>query len=466
MKAERTVVIFGLAAVLLASAVAVAVRAKAPAPGSGTSSATAGDTLRVTAQMTHTHVVVGGTHTEWMVVDVDAITDASAAMAPLDLVIVVDRSSSMISDHKLTAAKAAARQLVGRLRDGDRVGLVSYGTHVTREVELVALNDRTRRSVLAAVDALEANGGTNISAGLEAGHEMLSEAGGQSRLQRLMLLSDGKATAGVLETPRLIALTGAIHDRGVSVTTMGLGLDFNEVLLSQMADQGGGNYYYIREGQQLASAFDREFSTLKTAVVSGAALRVEPAPNATIRRVHGFHHVRDGRAVIVPLSSFFGGENKSLLVELEVAAEAEGAVPVASLELTYVDLAAWSEARHTVEVSLTGTIDPAAVVASVDRGALQRREEVLTAVATDQAMERFEAGENDAAQRILEHRGQELRDLSKTWDVPALSARAAQTEKLADEAREVAPASDEGRDFLKGNRSRSYNLKRSKLLVE
>ncbi len=478
MKGNKTLAIFGVAVSLLLAAMVFGLArnkgtaVNVPTPpvtlptplvevGAPHSSGQVGEALKMTGRLSHGHLLKGAeSSTAFLLVDVDAATEALNKQVPLDLAIVVDRSGSMIGD-KLDEARRAARELVGKLRPGDRVALVSYSTNITIEVPLVDA-ESGRQSLLSAIDGLTAVGGTHISGGLETGQQILKGAQSGNRVRRIILLSDGHATAGLTEPAELGRLAAQAREAGITITSMGLGVDYNEKLMAEIARQGGGNYYFIERSASLSETFDKEFSTLTASIARDAAVVVELAPGVAARQVFGFAHTIEGRRITVPMSEFYAGQNKSLLVELSVAGAAEGLVDVAKLELAYLDLRSDSPARFELSLSMATADDAEAVEASRDREVYVRREQILTASAYEDAMQRYESGEREQAQQILSERNRQMRQSNVWLKSETLDAEAASADSTLGDLGNFGSGSAEGKAAIKSNRARSLKLQLAK----
>ena len=172
--------------------------------------------------------------------------EVPAERAPMDLVIVVDRSGSMRGD-KIVAVKAAALKLLDRLQRDDRVTLISYSDDVTVDAfgGPVGPSGRALRDALMRV---RAGGSTALGPALFKAIERLERAdNGEARMAHVMLLSDGLANRGE-QRPKIIGARAAGGFRvGVSVSTLGVGSDYNEDLMTRVADEGGGRYHFIKK---------------------------------------------------------------------------------------------------------------------------------------------------------------------------------------------------------------------------
>jgi Ca-activated chloride channel homolog len=182
------------------------------------------------------------------------IDPATLVRKPLDLVLVVDVSGSMLEDDRIGYVRQGLHLLADELDDVDRVALVTYSDWARVVTPLGPLD---RPALHAAVDRLVAGGSTNIYDGLSRGFAELGGHDGE-RQRRVMLLSDGLATAGVIDDASIIALAEGHIATGVGLTTIGVGNDFNVNLMRGLAERGAGNFYYLESPTAIAEVFGEE----------------------------------------------------------------------------------------------------------------------------------------------------------------------------------------------------------------
>ena len=152
-----------------------------------------------------------------------------AAHAPIALAIVLDASDSMNGGDKLSRARAAADRAIDELGPGDRLAVVACSTRATLLVAPAAATDELRARAHAAIAALEADGGTNLSDGIALGARLVADAAGA---RRLVVISDGDPTEGLRDPRALAALAADVAASGTSIATIGVGDDPNAPLLA------------------------------------------------------------------------------------------------------------------------------------------------------------------------------------------------------------------------------------------
>ena len=179
---------------------------------------------------------------------------------PLKLALVVDRSGSM-QGSKLREAKRCVLDLVKRMNPEDQVGVVQYDDHVDTVMPLSPV-EQVSSVIEDLVLGITANGSTDLHAGWLRGGEMLAPSAGQNATCHVILLSDGQANRGIQTINRICEQVSALAEAGVTTTTVGLGEDFNEELMTAMAQAGHGRAHYGERAIDLAETFDAEIGLL------------------------------------------------------------------------------------------------------------------------------------------------------------------------------------------------------------
>ena len=179
---------------------------------------------------------------------------------PLNLAIVIDRSGSM-EGPKLREAKRCVVDLIQRMHSEDQVGLVQYDDQVDTVLPLTPV-DQVSGIIDSLVQGITANGGTDLHAGWLRGGEMLAPKAGNQSTCHTILLSDGQTNRGLTNTTRICEQVSALAGAGVTTTTVGLGADFNEELMTAIAQAGHGSAHYGERAIDLAETFEAEIGLL------------------------------------------------------------------------------------------------------------------------------------------------------------------------------------------------------------
>jgi Ca-activated chloride channel family protein len=276
---------------------------------------------------------------------------ADAARSPATVQVVLDRSGSMDSGDRLAAARAALKTLVNRLDPRDAFGLVVFDDDVDVVVPAGPVADTA--AIHAAIDSVWARGSTNLSAGLLRGVQEARRAIGAGGAT-LLLISDGIANEGVTDPERLEAVAAAANRGGVVVSTVGIGLGYDDTILAAVARGGQGNHVFAEDTDVAAGAVAGEIDGLLSKSIQAASLLIRPTSEVQTVTVFNdlpAHGVQGG--VMVELGDLWAGEQRRLLLCLGVPAIAAlGLAQIATLELRYVALPDLSEQTVTLPISV------------------------------------------------------------------------------------------------------------------
>ena len=261
---------------------------------------------------------------------------ATTTRQPATLQVVLDRSGSMGGD-RLDGAKTALLGLVDRLDPSDNLGVVAFDNAVQIVVPAGPLTNKA--AVKAAIAAVEAGGSTDLSAGYLRGLQEAQRVAGPTGAT-VLLISDGHANAGVTDADQLGSVAAQAKAKGVTTSTLGFGLGYDERLLAALARGGAGNELFAEEADSAVAKISGEVDGLLDQVAQAASLRLTWSQYVT-----GIDVLNDLTVIGLPdgamleLGSFYAGETRRLLVRLKVPGIAAlGLVQVASLEFTHVSL--------------------------------------------------------------------------------------------------------------------------------
>jgi Ca-activated chloride channel family protein len=385
---------------------------------------TAGQTLTVDARLGHESLAAGSRSNETFLFASVAGSDTQAnanVAPPLNLAIVIDRSGSM-KGERLARAIEAATGTIERMRDGDMVTVVTFDTAAQIVVPPTRTSSSTRGTVEAAIRGIRLGGDTCISCGLEAAMtELMSASLPGDHVTRMMLLSDGATNNGIKDIPGLRALAGRMRDRGCTISTIGVDVDFDEKVMAAIAIESNGRHYFVANASDLPSIFAQEFDSLLSSVARDAELAIELAPGVEVDQVFDRSFRREGSKVIVPFGTFAAKQEKTVLMKLRVPADHDGVQPVASLKLGYRDLVQRTNGTCEGDLALMVTSDGSAQK-DLDPFVATRLQRSRTSQTLTEANLLFEQGRAGEAREKLARQEQELRT---TGDVTSRAAKAA-----------------------------------------
>lgn len=291
--------------------------------------------VRVTAQLDRTAVLQGSDGSVHVEVSIQTTSsDATSTRVPSDFIVVADRSGSM-QGEKLEYAKQAIRQLIARLGPEDRFALVTYESSAELRVPLTAASAESRSRFLREVRELEVAGGTNMSGGLDLALRQIQRADDSRRATRVLVLSDGMANEGDRTLDGLVARARSSVERRAVLSAIGIGSDFDETVMTSLANAGAGAFYYLAKLEVLPTFLDAELKTAKETYAQGAELRFREAPGVRVTSVSGLPVRRDQGLVVVPIGSLYAQHERKLWLTLRLTTEQLREHDLGQLSVTY-----------------------------------------------------------------------------------------------------------------------------------
>lgn len=353
--------------------------------------AATGGTLSFTAASTHSLLSTNGGDA-WAVIDVTAAQSDISAQ-PVSLAVVIDVSGSM-AGTKMLQAKNAARSLVNRLSDDDSLALVAFSDSALTW-PLTRMNGEGRARALTWIDQLGPQGSTNISAGLQAGEAAL----GTSELsRRLVLVSDGKATTGDIDRSSLERRALGTHERGTTLTAIGVGDDFDPGLMRGLAQSGGGFYGDLRQPEALEVVLAQELELARKPLARNVMLELAPGDGVTVVAAAG-RTLLPGAMVSLP--DFASGATARVLVKLRH----DSGLATTTLVHPRLSWTTSSGAREATETMVMVARSDDAVAVASSRDELLYAD-VARAFGNEQlvlASEALERGDRASALGLLDH---------------------------------------------------------------
>ncbi|MEF2143876.1 MAG: VWA domain-containing protein [Desulfovibrionaceae bacterium] len=294
----------------------------------------------------------------------DDIRLADQPARSVDLVVVLDRSGSMAGE-KIEDARRAVNELISGLGDTDRIALVSYSTDVTVHTPLTHAGPGNRALLESMVRGIVANGGTNLGGGLDMGMALMDQGGDSRRLGRVVLVSDGHANHGVTSPAELGRMARRAHSRGYSVTTVGVGVDYNEQLMATVADEGGGNYYFLENPAAFAEVFQRELRLTRAVAASAVEIRLPLTNGIELVHAAGYPVEMQGNTAVFRPGPVRSGQTRELFVTLRMPTGREAEYTLKGLSAGFDQDGARRNMILEQPLSVSCIADESAAVASL-----------------------------------------------------------------------------------------------------
>ena len=323
---------------------------------------------------------------------------------PVAVSLVLDRSGSMDEAKKMDYAIKAGKTLVRGLESDDQFALTVYDSDVQVLYPLGPVKNKDK--LVRLLEGVSPGTTTFLSGGLEEGVKQLGSIRKEGP-SRVILLSDGLANRGVTGVEQVAALGAKARNAGVSVSTIGLGLDFNEDLMQLLAQRGGGNYYYIKDSEDLPSVFKQEMEHIAESFTKHLRTCFVPAEGVKLVKVYGYSTTAQDQATDIEMGDLSSGEERRILMRVAVTPGAEGEHALGAIKLAYTDPADAKEQTQEVPVRLAVLADPSAREEAEKQhkdSVTQVRDEALLMEAEEahvHALAELEQGNIDKARAIM-----------------------------------------------------------------
>lgn len=196
------------------------------------------------------------------------------------------------------------------LGSSDTMHLVSYDDSATVEFEsgVAAMKDLLKSKT----EEVRVAGSTNIGAGLLAAHSIFQRTC-SSKSKRIFLFSDGLVNAGP-QGEGLLQIVDALQQDGIQTSTFGIGADFSEELMKEIALRGRGDYSFLDEEENIHAHIEEGLKSLMATVGVDTVVRGRGTGGCVLKKIFGGHDTVKG-AILGDLKE----DNKQqLLFEVEV----------------------------------------------------------------------------------------------------------------------------------------------------
>jgi Ca-activated chloride channel family protein len=320
---------------------------------------------------------------------------------PVNVSLVLDRSGSMGDERKFTLAREAVHQALGLLRSDDCFSLVVYDDEVDVLAPSALATAAAKARALDGLESVGPRGATNLGAGWLRGCEQVADhLVREDSVSRCLLLTDGLANRGIQNRRELAVHAAELQRRGVSTSTFGVGADFDERLLRDMAIEGGGNFYFIEGAAQIPRMLTSELGEALDVTVRGAALEFTLPRNADAELVSRFRYSRahGDNEVRIDLGDLVSEQELSIVMKVTLPRGGEIGVPMA----VGIALTGRGTSRAVTELAWTYASDGDAEAQHRDRDVDREVARAYAARARSVATEANQMGDFGAARRIIE----------------------------------------------------------------
>jgi Mg-chelatase subunit ChlD len=266
-----------------------------------------------------------------------ALANDRRELRPINISLVIDRSGSMEDADKLVRVKEALLNLVSQLRERDILSIVIFDSEA--QVLMPARTLRDKESVKRLIRRIEPGSSTNIHAGLMLGYHEALKNFREGSTNRVILLTDGIANQGVTDPERIAQDSLRFNDRGIDLSTIGVGLDLNKDLLRHLAKSGRGLFHFVADAEDIEKVFIKEVQSLVSPVASQPDLEIEYDEGLELAQLYGYEPLSSGNYMRLKLDNMNHGMTQVVLLRFRLARRRphDGSLRV-KVRFTYYDL--------------------------------------------------------------------------------------------------------------------------------
>jgi Ca-activated chloride channel family protein len=418
-----------------------------------------GPALTGRAAIAQAAVAANGTRRLYASVRLSAAPGANrgAARAPVAMAIVLDVSGSMYSAGKLEQARNAVAELVRGMNADDWVTIVKYDDNVEVVQPLVRVGDSRDRAVAKALE-LGGGGGTLIPQALERGTDAL--AGAPPHLvRRVVLVSDGIDGSG-RTIPQITGEVRGRAERGVALSALGIGSDYSEEFMAQVAEAGRGNYGFLAGGADLQEFLRKELREASATVVDDVVATAVMPQGWRLVRALGADAVAQGNDLRLSVGPMSAGDQRTVVLEIDVpagAAVGDSAAGSLGFRVGYRTVA--DAGRHEIgNVTLPVGIVATEALAEATRDLEIWGEAQATVVYAEQdaALAAWQSGDIRRARELTQQNLGTLRAVARRRPSARLSRRIAELEGDDQAMRAMPAASAEAEHYRRAGRATRF----------
>jgi Ca-activated chloride channel family protein len=341
----------------------------------------------------------------------------STDRTPVNVAFVIDRSGSM-SGPRIAQAREAAIMAVNRLDQNDIASVVIFDNKVDVLIPAQPVNDRGMFAN--GIRRIDVRGSTAIHDGVMEGAREVRKFKDPKRLNRIVLLSDGQANVGPSQPADFARLGSALLGEGISVSTIGLGLGYNEDLMLQLARASDGNHAFANAPNDLIQIFNREFDDVLAACAQTVAIDVEVGSGVKLVRSLSREGSLQSERASFQMNQVYAATEHYVLMELEVdAATTANEQDLGRVHVSYT--VPETGARETIDAPIRGRFS-----ASADEVKAARDQTVTVAVVEQTLRERAQEavklrdqGKHTEAAKLFQQNVEEIQTVQGILAAPS-----------------------------------------------
>lgn len=379
---------------------------------------------------------------------------------PLNISLVLDRSGSM-SGNKIAYAKKAAGFVIEQLSNTDIVSIVTYDDKI--EITTPSEPVRNKEVIKNKINKLFDRGSTNLTGGMLEGYTQVKSTRKEGYVNRVLLLTDGLANQGITDPAQMKKIVEKKYtEEGIALSTFGLGADYNEDLLTMLAEMGRANYYFIDNADKIPGIFASELKGLLSVVAQNAWVEVTVPPQLEFVKVYGYPFDRSGNKITVRFNDIFSKDEKGILIKCRRKQSLPEQLSF-SCRLNFTDAHSFNTVTDQKNVVINATGDKQLLNEKEDALVQEMISLFESTEAFDEIMTRVDAGDYNNARIMADSMVIKLKEKQLTIRSEKLKK---QEESISAYSKEIDKVKvmreDDKKMYQKANKSSNYGVKKGR----
>ncbi|MEE2903414.1 MAG: VWA domain-containing protein [Myxococcota bacterium] len=385
--------------------------------------------------------------------------DIGAKHRPLvTTMIVIDRSGSM-DGEKIEKTKLATLQAFKSLNATDSIGIVSYSNHAQVDLQPTLKKNLSAAKLKKTLDGIYSAGGTNIWDGVQLAIDLLEDPRTETLYKRILLISDGHATKGETNEFKLEKLASLAKEKGISISTMGVGNQYSEDLMMALSQSGGGNYYHVRRTTSIEHILSQEMSKAKEVLAQDVAFEFSLPTGFHLVKIFGYKHKALGNKVVVYLGDLSSADKRKFIAKVQYEPQVTSSNQlISTMKLQYDSLLSNQYHSFKEQTELEMSRDMQQAKGSIEPRVLEQVASVTLAEIRRQAAFELETGNYKGAKLRLRRALKKARNAAEILDSPAMRMLVEKISKQTAVLEKLRPETDTAKDFIKTEKYESRSL--------
>lgn len=275
---------------------------------------------------------------------------AFADLPPLNITFCIDRSGSM--SQIMLWVKDCFYIFIDQVREGDIISLVDMNTQAQTLIPPTQIRSQADRTIFKRqVDAIVANGGTDVYAGMRQSYQENEKNFSLDYVNRVVILTDGMHNYGGQISQDILDLAAEYNKKGISISTVLLGLNTATGLMADVAVEGGGSSRFISDHDEMVRIFETELDRMLVPAARDINMRLVLSEGVVLENTWGYKNRVDGNTVHYHLPTLHNGDYETMFAEIAVNKIPENAI-LGTLYVDYKDLNLNQKTAGPYEITL------------------------------------------------------------------------------------------------------------------